>query len=228
MSMGEKFANSGELVASTLRGYRSWKLSTDRRNKLYAVSMDTEWESKNIIADCVGNQSVWWTSGDQHSDVPLATCTCGIYGWYEPENALSLHTGAVVGVVEFSGRILMGSVGFRAEKARIVGIAPGSRGDWAAVRKSIRILETIEEYVTAQAGVGIEYKKIQSILQEKEKYEATYFIDILKSVAKNYDVECFPTVEDMKAAYPPQLDTVENVIGSKLRKVGPNNGYTVF
>lgn len=59
--------------------------------------------------------------------IPSAACLCGLYGWYNPQYALHEHTGDVVGVIEVSGRILMGTMGFRAERARIIALAVNER-----------------------------------------------------------------------------------------------------
>lgn len=55
---------------------------------------------------------------------PVRDCSCGIYGWYTPEWTQREHTGGVMGVIETSGRLVLGSRGCRAEKAKIVAIAP--------------------------------------------------------------------------------------------------------
>jgi hypothetical protein len=65
---------------------------------------------------------------------PVPECTCGIYGWYTPEAALYEHTGDVVGVIEVSGRVLLGSTGFRAERAKIIAITMNPRA--ATVEKT--------------------------------------------------------------------------------------------
>jgi hypothetical protein len=69
----------------------------------------------------------------QHK-TPVPECTCGIYGWYTPEAALYEHTGDVVGVIEVSGRVLLGTTGFRAERAKIVAITMNPRA--ATVEKT--------------------------------------------------------------------------------------------
>lgn len=243
------FAHSGEMVAATLRGYRSWKLSGGRGHSsttfrhgfrtLQAVSADVVWESKFLTAICNRrgfNPYVAMMSPGQSNHkaldgtelpVPTSRCSCGIYGWYEPENAMRLHTGAVVGVVEFSGRIVMGTVGFRAEKARIVGITFGtsSRDSLLSVQQSLGILMHIEKYLNDQEIPGIEYKKLQRMLTEKEISERMEAATILKDVATKYEVEFFSDVERLKEAYPPQLDTVKNVIGDKLVTAKDRNGY---
>jgi hypothetical protein len=55
---------------------------------------------------------------------PGADCTCGIYGWYSPDDPLNEHRGEVVGVTENSGKIQLGTRGFRTERSKILAIAP--------------------------------------------------------------------------------------------------------
>lgn len=57
--------------------------------------------------------------------VPMGQCHCGIYGWYAPDTSdLFSFSGEVVGVTKNSGRILLGTKGFRAERSEIVAVAP--------------------------------------------------------------------------------------------------------
>lgn len=65
---------------------------------------------------------------EPHS-APDAGCRCGFYGFYTPELAfneesygLESKRGLIFGVVEFSGRIIMGNRGFRAERAELIAV----------------------------------------------------------------------------------------------------------
>lgn len=74
--------------------------------------------------------------------IPDAKCLCGLYGWYNPQYALHEHTGDVVGVIEVSGRILMGTMGFRAERARIIAIALNDRRVTPDLQRRFSLLDT--------------------------------------------------------------------------------------
>lgn len=56
---------------------------------------------------------------------PNANCSCGFYAYYGADQTES-HVGNVTGIIEASGRVIVGSKGFKAEKARVVAlIEPG-------------------------------------------------------------------------------------------------------
>lgn len=110
---------SGEpaLVPSGLRGYRMWHL---RGGELCATSvLHGSWEAGELTAAC--RRLVFAPVDAQRHEAPDAACNCGIYGWYRPTEA-RLHHGAVFGVIEAAGRVLLGDFGFRAERARILAL----------------------------------------------------------------------------------------------------------
>lgn len=116
------------LVPGALRGYRRW-LGVAGRG-LRSTSVDCVWSPYGVeFASCrsVGG----WTysngsyiRGEAH-EAPHAGCGCGIYGWYRPDDAripLAGAMGSVFGVIEVTGRTIMGSHGFRASAARVLGV----------------------------------------------------------------------------------------------------------
>jgi hypothetical protein len=60
--------------------------------------------------------------GSEHGPAPSAKCSCGFYGRYDIQGAL-YQGGDVTGVIEVSGRVILGTKGVRAERARIVALA---------------------------------------------------------------------------------------------------------
>jgi hypothetical protein len=64
----------------------------------------------------------------QSHSAPAPGCRCGIYGWYDLNDAMVEHSGEVLGVIEVSGRVILGTRGFRAERAKIVALAPNTSG----------------------------------------------------------------------------------------------------
>lgn len=126
MNVQDMCSGEAALVPGGLRGYRMW----DTRGALLtAVSHAVDWTVPEHTATCVRNApyQVWFSgrpifeSADAPHVVPGEACTCGIYGWYRPDEA-RLHQGDVFGVVEATGRVLLGDFGFRAERARIVAL----------------------------------------------------------------------------------------------------------
>jgi hypothetical protein len=139
---------------------------------LGAVSWNMFWSGPEIKADICTYDPMWqrWLDApmagvasaatseiapggtiraSQHK-TPVPECTCGIYGWYTPEAALYEHTGDVVGVVEVSGRVLLGTTGFRAERAKIIAITMNPRS--ATVEKTRQFMKLGAEG-TRYAGV---------------------------------------------------------------------------
>jgi hypothetical protein len=236
-----EFANSGEMVASTLRGYRSWNLKPIKTNidskpewRLGSVGVNAWWDGIEIVADCTRKgdftPAFLWP-GHQAPvfphEAPDATCTCGIYGWYEPEYALRLHSGSVLGVVEYSGRILLGSKGFRAEKAKIIALSPGANPSTIdQYSKAIHFIDSIEEFceIVGLGGnkpgsvVSINYEGLQEFLSKRLEKEKLKFKNLMEKVITDTGVEFFTSHEEMKAKYPPDLGTVKNIIGTKLER----------
>lgn len=98
------------LVPGTLRLYRSWHLS-DRR--LRAFNFDYYWKDGWNEAECRVMDRM--PRGDDHPS-PYPACTCGFYARYHHH----ANDGLTTGVIEVAGRVILGTKGVRAEKARIV------------------------------------------------------------------------------------------------------------
>lgn len=108
-------------MGAELRGYRYWWA---HRGTVFSVSMGTIWRNEYLEARC-----------NNHAEEapPKKGCQCGVYGWYTPEEALRNHAaekyglsknqGLVLGVVKAAGKIVPGTVGFKAEKVIIEALA---------------------------------------------------------------------------------------------------------
>ena len=78
---------------------------------------------------------------EQHA-VPDESCACGFYAYTSPKTreTYSGHDGNVFGVIRGTGRTLIGTKGFRSEKAEIVALLDpshgrdGTYGEWMADR----------------------------------------------------------------------------------------------
>ena len=102
------------LVPGTLRGYRSW--ITDMEGVLYPINAwpNSAWTAGINESVCHGNCGI--PARGHCGSSPGTTCTCGFYATHIPLP----RCGSVVGVIEASGRVIIGTKGFRAQKARIV------------------------------------------------------------------------------------------------------------
>ncbi len=233
-SMNKQFAGSGELIAATLRGYRCWGITTKAMAeggsslRLKAVSAGTLWPAREqIVAEC-DKCSATIMNGihiDDEHKVPCAHCTCGIYGWYEPESALIQHSQCVMGVVECSGTILLGSTGFRAQKAKIVALCRGNEShiyphtDLQPNRTRDLLPGGYAKYVHYVGGVVmVNYGEIQAALNDYATERIGTFERQLHTLGEIYEVPVCRNLEDLKKKYPPQLDTLENVLEGKLQR----------
>lgn len=251
----KQFYGSGELVSATLRGYRCWTVTTrDPAYKLRAVSAGVTWEGTDMRATCskLRNNSIKGLakaymeatySNNKHekisnadleevrealkhpNGVPSDQCTCGVYGWYEPESALIQHSAVVMGVIECKGRILLGTTGFRAEEAKMVAITTGNQekvNEFMGMRYSRRIrplIDAIDKWIVLENGVmTLNYGKLQDEMDNSAEGVHTAFSEDLEQIGKDYGVEVLPSMEELKEKYPPQLDTLENVLEGKLQR----------
>lgn len=103
------------LVPGTLRGYRSWRVTLDE-GLLMAVNFDYTWQPGENHATCLD----WPPTFQTEHQAPQLNCTCGFYACYSPATTQWGQAIPFMGVVELSGRMVLGTRGVRAERARIV------------------------------------------------------------------------------------------------------------
>ena len=121
-----------DLVAGTLRGYRTWRLvprGVPLEPGVLPLASVTRphitWPPA-LSASCT---SVEFAPMDPRPDAtqpthraPARDCNCGIYAWYAPGDARTL-AAEVFGVVQASGLVMLGTSGFRTEKVDIAAVA---------------------------------------------------------------------------------------------------------
>ena len=111
MSLGEYTGKEVPLVPGSLRVYRNWLITPD--GYLTALHWPQIWsKAEGNEAHCAK-----WFGPKHHS--PQMNCTCGFYGKYLPEDT---GPGYMHGVAEFSGRIILGTKGARAQYAKPVAL----------------------------------------------------------------------------------------------------------
>lgn len=121
------WAGEETLVPAALRGYRSWNVVG---GVLCSTGVEHRWDEPQASARCLAGSTIGGGDSDCDCDLcvhnqhraPVRDCTCGIYGWYDPDDS-RLAKGDVFGAVEITGRAVMASHGFRAERARILALA---------------------------------------------------------------------------------------------------------
>lgn len=150
MSFSQRdYTSSNHLIIDSVRGYRQWRWY---ENKLISMR-DTQWSKGLQVSECKKYSEA---QEDTH-DSPQSDCTCGFYAHYLPLESYAYYNNRVYGVIEASGRILMGTKGFRAEKARIVALAGlGEHDEWFGVTKPA-IPEEVRGLVDFCTSIGVPY-----------------------------------------------------------------------
>lgn len=134
-----------------------------------------------------------------HRDrVPVEDCTCGVYSWYRPDEASQEHTGVVVGAIDVLGQVLLGRRGIRSSRARVAGLA---------LNEELReLLPSVIEPSVVLAGLrretrpGGRYPGVRVFDSERELYEA----------------------------FPPDLDTLANLLGPAATETLQFGGKLVY
>ncbi len=127
-------SGGGDLVPGVLRGFRCW-----------ALPLPGARQARGLPLASIRRPGLRWTQpmragcdvdpDHEAAGAPVHGCTCGLYAWYLPRNAVVLP-GTVFGVIEASGRVLMADRGFRAERARVRAVASRDAAVVAACRRA--------------------------------------------------------------------------------------------
>lgn len=162
------------LVAGSVIGVRAWRI--DGRGQLWPLSVRTAppWEPGENLARCFKEADRPVGSRCENPDCPLcngtrthadfqADCVCGFYGVWQPLTVPVNHEAPwyVAGVVEAYGRVVLGSNGFRAAKARVLALCgthpawrrermpmPPLHRQWEQVPRFESLSEALAEYPT--------------------------------------------------------------------------------
>jgi hypothetical protein len=115
------------LVPGTLRGFRQWRPGLDQSLRPVNIQEAPPWSRGINHAICSPKESLYTGAYARPHSAPHSPCQCGFYAHYDPEISVPLnyyvnspHT--VHGIIEASGKVIMGTRGFRAEKAEIVAL----------------------------------------------------------------------------------------------------------
>lgn len=130
------FRGQALLVPDALRGYRTWAgVTVDRR--LRSTGVTHAWSPACFVGEAsAGEESARCLAvpQDQHP-APERTCSCGIYGWYHPDDT-RIVSAPIFGAVRLSGRVVLGTHGFRAERASVLALTVAD----PLVRHELRLL----------------------------------------------------------------------------------------
>lgn len=120
------------LIPSSLLGFRQWYW---KEGSISSFG-NSKWTNGSLTSVCE-RFSVLGDTKEEHSS-PYMECSCGIYAHYLPLESYE-RTYNIFGVIEASGRIFMGTKGFRAEKAKIVALSGyGPCTQWFTTKEKTR------------------------------------------------------------------------------------------
>lgn len=111
-----------ELARSLETAQRSWMGSGDTATTAHLFG---KLASKPEVARCMRNMGClcgMCTPSPPSHEAPGAGCTCGIYGWYSPADT-RIVSARIFGAIQASGRVILGTHGFRAERAEVLALA---------------------------------------------------------------------------------------------------------
>lgn len=198
------------LVLGSVRGRRSFGLAPDGR--LTGLYYRQPWGPGENVASCHhdggvvaelpgGGIAVQGAAtrpiGTAHG---LAGCTCGFYAYYRADPYA--RSQRVSGVIEGYGRVVLGTKGFRAERARILALLlpAGAAADEATVRAST---DNPDDHA------GPEWRRDVARLEGTPAPEEprTLTWDQRARVRQRYpEAVCFNRLDAMLAAFPPTED----------------------
>lgn|SRR5882757_401768 len=162
MSFSQRdYKGSDNLIIDSVLGYRQWSWKS---NELYSMHQ-TDWSKGNQRAVCHrGNLN---EDIEPDHEAPDPDCSCGIYAHYLPLESYHAWSDRVFGVIEASGRILMGTKGYRAEKAKIVALSGlGSHNEWFEVSRPATPEDT-RSVVDFCTSIGVPYfSTVEKMVQE--------------------------------------------------------------
>lgn len=104
-------------VVGEILGWRAWEVHVNAKGavELSSVTKRTNWPPGQwLVATCTFS----------HTRIPAERCSCGIYAAKEKEQLLEMHyhrfddNDVVIGEVALAGKVIPGSQGWRAEKAK--------------------------------------------------------------------------------------------------------------
>ena len=138
------------LVLEPVLGFRQWYWKEGSISS-YGSS---KWSDGSLTSVCE-RFSVLGETKEDHSS-PDIDCSCGIYAHYLPIESYE-RTYNIFGVIEASGKLFMGTKGFRAEKARIVALAGlGPSTQWFTTKEKTRGIYP-KDVVDFCSSIGVPY-----------------------------------------------------------------------
>jgi hypothetical protein len=152
-----------------LTAFRRWRVIDGRLRSPY---MPVFWDERVLPARC-HDQTTGATGRDAPHTPPLASCTCGIHAYSEPDlDFPAIDYRGVTGIVTVRGKVVVGAEGMRAELARVEALGVYSR--WS--RRQRRAVRAIAEQL------GIDLVALDDLADVAERYGRPLLPDALAHV----------------------------------------------
>jgi len=164
--MTNNYANHAQFAGTAeyhgmqqVRGFRSFVVRDD--GILLGVVHHTAWPvggltaiHDGVVRECAdlddhkhGADCVWSVPP---CEAPDPECACGLYAYFSSSSDYRSQ-GDVDAVVEASGRVLLGTRGFRAERARVVAICAADKPEPVETRRLLSgVVNGVVTYTTVQ------------------------------------------------------------------------------
>lgn len=120
------------VVPSELRGYRCWRLDRNNDLDLYPIHADLSppWPRRRATASCDQELAGHMRREHLNNSTPVASCLCGFYASHQPtgyeghmpriwEGFRGKRHAFVHGTMIATGRVILGTRGFRSEYGRV-------------------------------------------------------------------------------------------------------------
>ena len=172
-----------QLVPGRLQGFRWFNFTSESPLGIGSIMSNgsgriVPWQ-REMTAKCYNrNRMRWYPSRTCQAPNTARGHECGIYGYHTPLHSTSVFglrpTNAAFGVIEASGRILLGDIGFRAEKARLVAVAclPNTKAESACRQAGIIVYEKVRDMLGDWPSQDISSLVAVRSLQEYQRRRA--------------------------------------------------------
>ena len=144
------------LVPAGLIGFRRWYVDLPRPEDLKNGVVDAPvlkgqlghlWPQSLMEAAC--EPPAFGGAGKHEEPVPHPPCTCGVYATYFPDSYAMSGTFSYVGAIEASGRVVCGSKGFRAGRAKLLGLYLGAEPDHSLIYQAREFSDALKSICKA-------------------------------------------------------------------------------
>jgi hypothetical protein len=215
--------DGADFAEGALHGYRWWTLAAPPLSKYPSEAqwqpgllrgIKDAWQPGLNTARCLAGGG----AAHDSSLVPHPECGCGFWAYWEIQyHDMNLGSSflPVAGVVRGSGQVLMGPRGFRAQKAKIVGLylpfqlgtRVTSQGDYRRTRFTGRVINVGTDYVPAPFRSYPPPTEAETA-EAADRAEA-WMGEIQDRLMMMYpDAEVFATLDLMTAKFPQKSEYV--------------------